>query len=149
MQALLGDFRRLESQQGISLCAEIGLNLSLDGAGSHFFLLVSGVTVKRQHSRIPIESMLPAAVSTSQSSFPLFGWSSCAGNCSGSNGPSSTAFRAGALSAPATRKMIWAALQAAGAVRVMRSAYNLPTQFLTAMRLSTCNAFVPGKSERG
>src|ERR1700694_5622969 len=47
MQALLGDLRRLESQQGIRLCAEIGFNFSLDRAGCHFFLLVSGATAKR------------------------------------------------------------------------------------------------------
>src|SRR5467141_2465133 len=47
MQALLGDFRRLESQQGIRLCAEISLNVSLDRAGCHFFLLISSVTIKQ------------------------------------------------------------------------------------------------------
>ncbi len=47
MQALLGDLRRLESQQGIRLCAEIGFNFPLDRAGCHFFLLVSGATAKR------------------------------------------------------------------------------------------------------
>ena len=52
--------------------------------------------------------------------FPFFGWINCEGNCSGSKGPSSTAFSAGALSALVTIKMTSAELLATGAVVVMR-----------------------------
>jgi len=49
---------------------------------------------------------------------------------------------------PVTMKMMRAALLAAGAVRVMRSVYNLPIQFRTAMRPSACRAWVPGKKRQ-
>jgi hypothetical protein len=40
METLLGDFRRLEPQQGVGFCAEIGFNFSRSCSGCHFFFLV-------------------------------------------------------------------------------------------------------------
>src|SRR5260370_2674364 len=95
MQALLGDFRRFESQQGFRLCAEIGFKFSVESAGCHFFLLVSGATAKRSiqvylpcsqikryrktvnYSRIPILTMPPPPASTTQHTLPFFVSSHC------------------------------------------------------------------------
>src|SRR5215813_3550313 len=84
--------------------------------------------------RISFESIEPAAVSISQDRDPFTGWIICAGSCSGSCGPSSTAFSAQALSEPVTIKMMLAAALAAGAVSVTRSVYSLPTQLRVTTR---------------
>src|SRR5204862_8131479 len=82
MQALLRDFRRFKSQQGISFCAEIGFNFSRDCSGRHFFFLVFPHARKADsYSRMPLESIPPAAASTSHSSLPFFGSINCAGIC--------------------------------------------------------------------
>src|SRR2546426_8155975 len=47
IQALLRDFRRLESQQEIRLRAKIGFDFSKGSSGGHVFLLVSRATAKR------------------------------------------------------------------------------------------------------
>src|SRR6266567_396520 len=65
MQTLLRDLRRLKSQQRIRLRPKISLNFPQAYSRGHDKLLV--------YSRIPFDSMPPAAVSTSQSSFPFFG----------------------------------------------------------------------------
>src|SRR5258708_37481522 len=94
IQPLLGNLRRIEPQQRIGFCAEISFNFSQVNGGGHDVLPF--------YSRFPLDNMPPAAVSTSQSTFPFFGWSNCAGNCSGSYGPSRTPLSARALSAPVT-----------------------------------------------
>src|SRR6266436_3696825 len=91
--------------------------------------------------------MAAAAGSTSHRTLPSFGLIICAGSCSGSYGPSSTAFSAGAFSSPCTMKITRAALFKTGGVSVIRSVYSLPTQLLTTSRRSSLNAFVPGKRE--
>src|SRR5260370_34829031 len=127
MQPFLGDFRRFESQQGIGFCAEIGFDFSQYCSGGHFFLLVFLHARKADsYSRIPFESIAPAAASTSQSSFPFCGWSNWAGNCCGSKGTSSTAFSGGALAGPLTMKMMSSRLQGTGTVRVKCRADRLP-----------------------
>src|SRR5262252_714619 len=91
--------------------------------------------------------MRAAVGSASHRTLPCCGWIICAGSCSGSYGPSNTALRAGAFSAPWTMKTTRAALFKTGGVRVMRSVYSLPTQLLTTRRRSSLSAFVPGKRE--
>jgi len=65
--------------------------------------------------------MLAADGSTSHTILPFGGLIICAGSCSGSYGPSSTAFSAGAFSAPCAMKIIRAALFKTGGVSVIRS----------------------------
>src|SRR5882724_12110196 len=91
--------------------------------------------------------MAAAVGSTSHNTLPSFGLIICAGSWSGSYGPSSTAFNAGAFSSPCTIKITRAALFKTGGVRVMRSVYSLPTQLLTTSRRSSLKAFVPGNRE--
>src|ERR1700722_9591248 len=110
----------MEAQERFRFGSQIGFDLAGACAGGHVCLLF--------YFRIALESILPAASSTSHSNCPLVGCSNCAGNCSGSYAPSSTDFSAGAFSFPATMKRILPALFAAGAVKVMRSVLSLPTQ---------------------
>jgi len=127
----LGD---LKSQQGIRLCAEIGFNLSLDRASCHSFSSFH-VTLKQSTILEFLSKHAAAAASTSQSSFPSFGWSSCGGNCSAQTALQH-GLQCGGFVAPVNMKMTCTAVAGGRPVSVMRSAYNLPTQFLTAMRPS-------------
>ena len=65
MQALFRDFRRLVSEKIFGFCAEVRFNVSCASRGCHVALL--------SYSRIARVSMLPAAVSTSQSKVPFSG----------------------------------------------------------------------------
>src|SRR5213593_735482 len=56
-----------------------------------------------------VQSLLAAAASTNQTSAPCSGRTPCAGSRATSVGPRSTSYSADALSAPATRKITFAA----------------------------------------
>src|ERR1700723_15006 len=65
MQAFFCDFRRFVSEKIFGFCAKVGFDFSTACGGCHVNLL--------SYSRIARVSMLPAAVSTSQSKLPFVG----------------------------------------------------------------------------
>src|SRR5438093_1606467 len=88
-----------------------------------------------------------AARSRSQRRRPDVGAMSCTGSRSGSAGPSRTALRVSALSAPVTRSWRSRPWFNMGAVRVIRAAPSRAAWLRTTQRLRSFSAGLAGKSE--